>query len=104
MSVKLGRKLGALGITQNDGPMRDADLMRGQDIEGGHPTVGGPLDKSRRRRPVEDVSPGNGRPGVPRYVSLAPRHGKVGGRIPGPVPTGTVQPGVVYDDGENTGV
>jgi len=104
VSAKLGRKLGALGITQNDGPMRDADKMRNEDIEGGHPTVGGPLNKSRRRRSVFEESPGNGRPGVPRYVTLEERHGKAGGRIPGPVPIGPVQPGVIYDDGENEGV
>lgn len=81
------------------GPMREEDPN--QDLEGGHPTAPGALDRDRNypRLPAFEVSPGNGRPGRPKYRSLGDRHGKVGGRIVGPVPTGTMQPGVDYDEG-----
>ena len=78
------------------GPVREqADLLTG-----GHPTVPGDLDPDTAypRLPVFAVSPGNGVPGRPRYKQRAPVHGKAGAMLPGPVPTGPVQPGVEYDD------
>lgn len=81
------------------GPMRETDPNA--DLTGGHPTAPGALDQDRNypRLPNVEESPGNGRPGRPKYRALSDRHGKMGGRIPGPVPTGTVQPGVDYDEG-----
>jgi hypothetical protein len=81
------------------GPIREVDPN--QDLEGGHPTVPGALDRDDNypKRPVFDVSPGNGIAGRPRYKKLTERHGKAGAMLPGPVPTGPVQPGVDYDSG-----
>lgn len=68
---------------------------------GGHPTVPGDLDRDQTypRLPTFPNSPGNGIAGRPRYTRLAPAHGKVGGMLPGPTPSGPQQPGVNYDDG-----
>lgn len=81
------------------GPMFED--TKGKDYTGGHPTVPGDLDpyEPRRQPNVEltgEVSPGGGRPGVPRYKSLGPRHGP---GIPGPTTSGPTVPGVDYDDG-----
>lgn len=69
---------------------------------GGHPTVPGDIDRDQNypRLPVFPNSPGNGVAGRPRYTSRATSHGKMGRMVPGPVPTGPVQPGVNYDSGE----
>ena len=83
----------ALGPIIRDDP--NADLI------GGHPTSAGALDRDENypRLPAVEVSPGNGRPGRPRYKRLAPTHGKVGYILPGPTPSGPVQEGVEYDSG-----
>ena len=94
-----------MGPFPPQGPIRDTKL---QDLDplGGHPTSPGDLDRDTAypRRPVYDDQRANGSgiAGRPKYRSLAPKHGKLGGRIPGPVPTGTVQPGVDYDEGVAT--
>jgi len=86
----------ALGPIFKDDP--NADLI------GGHPTSAGALDRDDAypRLPVVEESPGNGRPGRPKYRRLAPTHGKVGGMLPGPTPSGPQQPGVDYDEGQIT--
>lgn len=68
------------------------------DRTGGHPTVPGDLDKKFVQKRATGESPGNGYPGRPRYKKLAPRHGP---GIPGPTPSGPVQPGVDYDSGKD---
>lgn len=89
-----------LGPFPPQGPMRDTRLDD-LDLEGGHPTAPGATDRDETypRLPRFAESPGNGVAGRPKYRARAERHGKMGGMLPGPVPTGPQQPGVDYDDG-----
>ena len=71
---------------------RQGPIREQVDLEiGGHPTVPGDL-------PVFPDSPGNGVAGRPRWKNLSASHGKAGGMLPGPTPSGPQQPGVEYDD------
>ena len=92
-----------LGPFPPQGPMREDNPEI--DHVGGHPTAQGALDRDEAypRLPQVQVSAKrNGVAGRPRYKSLGTRHGKAGGAIVGPVPTGIMQPGVEYDSGTQT--
>jgi len=94
-----------MGPFPPQGPIRDTKL---QDLDplGGHPTQPGALDRDTAypRRPVNEDqrAAGSGIAGVPKYRKLADRHGKMGGMLPGPTPSGPQQPGVDYDEGVAT--
>ncbi len=59
----------------------------------GHPTCPGPRDPYELR--VGDSFALDGTPGLPR---LRPTEGSNGPGIPGPTPSGPMQPGVEYED------
>lgn len=82
------------------GPMREQ--VKDADLIGGHPTAAGALDRDRGypHLPTDDTNRGSGVPGRPKYKALAPRHGKMGGMLPGNTTNGPQQPGVEYDSGE----
>lgn len=73
--------------------------LRSPEAYRGHPTAPGPRDEYKRR--AGGASPGNGQPGVPRFLPTAFQ----GPGLPGATPNGPIQPDVVYDNpyGEDKG-
>ena len=61
----------------------------------GHPTAPGPRDPHAPRGPIDDTD--SGQPGVPRLRPSPTSHGP---GVPGPTPSGPMQPGVDYEGDE----
>jgi hypothetical protein len=75
---------------------RQEAFLRSPEAMRGHPTAPGLRDENEPRMGREDVA--DGMPGVPRLV---PTPGSQGPGIPGPSPSGPLQPGVHYWKGDD---